>query len=222
MSTLTTRLGLTKPATTEQYDVTIVNGNSDKIDAAVGVTPATSTTRPSTQLFDGRAVHESDTDELVIRRGAVWSALGTVAATASRIARRGATGTLKVATAAADDDATTLKQVTDAIAAAVLGVTTLFRIQGTNTAKGKVMTEVASAVFQNSNFVNVAIDYTAAAFATPPVVFATCDDAASQGTITLHTIARTTTGCTIVARTTAGNAIPPANPVPVVWAAIGR
>lgn len=120
MATTTSRLGLTKPATTEDYAVGVFNTNADLVDAAVGVTPATSTTRPSTQLFDGRAVHESDTGELVIRRGTVWSVLGTIAATSDRIARRTTGGRLKVGTATEADDAVTKAQL-DAVSGGGVG-----------------------------------------------------------------------------------------------------
>ena len=36
MATTTTNLGLTKPATSDNVDITVINGNMDKIDAAVG------------------------------------------------------------------------------------------------------------------------------------------------------------------------------------------
>lgn len=124
MSTSTTRLGLTKPATTESYDVAIVNTNNDKIDVAAGATPCTSTTRPSVP-FAGQVIHESDTSEALVRNAAnsAWLTVGTTAATASTIARRGSGGTLKVATATATDDAATKGQMDTAISTAIAATT---------------------------------------------------------------------------------------------------
>ena len=47
MPTFTSRLGLQMDADTENYDVDVVNGNSLKIDANIGVVMCTSATRPS-------------------------------------------------------------------------------------------------------------------------------------------------------------------------------
>lgn len=118
MSTNTTRLTLVKPDPQENYSVDVVNANSDKLDTTIGAAPATSTTLPSSLLFDGRLAHEDDTDELAIRRGTVWRYLGTAAATANRLARRGAGGRLKVGTATAADEAVTKAQL-DAVAGSI-------------------------------------------------------------------------------------------------------
>lgn len=72
MATFTTRLGLTKPATTENYDVGVWNGNSDLVDAATAnVTVCTSATRPSTP-DEGDLIYETDSTNLLIRQGAAW------------------------------------------------------------------------------------------------------------------------------------------------------
>lgn len=65
MSTNTTRLALVKATGPENYSVTIVNGNLDKVDAAIGASPCTSGARPATSLFDGRLAYESDTDAVI-------------------------------------------------------------------------------------------------------------------------------------------------------------
>lgn len=77
MSTLTTRLGLTKPdpnpTTGDFVDVAVLNTDFDKIDAAVSATVATSATRPATP-FDGQLVRETDTRRVIVRNAtqSVW------------------------------------------------------------------------------------------------------------------------------------------------------
>lgn len=60
MATTTTRLGLTKPATTDLVDISVLNTNFDKTDAAAGSTVCTSGTRPSTP-YSGQVIYETDT-----------------------------------------------------------------------------------------------------------------------------------------------------------------
>jgi hypothetical protein len=74
MSTSTTRLALQKDLGPENYSVTVVNANLDKIDAAIGATKCTSATRPGSSLFDGRLIYETDTDALVVYNitGPAW------------------------------------------------------------------------------------------------------------------------------------------------------
>lgn len=73
MATTTTRLGLYKPAGTEQSNVvTDINNNYDKIDTAVGATICTSGTRPATSLFTGRVIHETDTRRNYVYDGTNW------------------------------------------------------------------------------------------------------------------------------------------------------
>ena len=57
---LTTRLGLTKDSTGEQYDVGRVNANTQKIDDNIGAIICTSSTRPSTP-YAGMHIFETDT-----------------------------------------------------------------------------------------------------------------------------------------------------------------
>jgi hypothetical protein len=74
MPTSTPRLGLTKPLTTEAYDVAVPNTNMDLLDAApANVIICTSTTRPSTP-DDGDIIYETDTTNVLIRQGGVWRA----------------------------------------------------------------------------------------------------------------------------------------------------
>lgn len=86
--TTTTRLGLTKDSGDENYSVTRVNANTDKLDDAIGCTPCTSGARPSSGLFDGRIAYETDTDAAIVYRTAItnWRYLGTPAV-ASQAAR---------------------------------------------------------------------------------------------------------------------------------------
>lgn len=77
MATSTSRLGLTKPVTSENYDVAIVNGNSDKVDAAAGFAPVTSATRPAAP-FNGQAIRETDTGKTYVHNGSVPASAGWV------------------------------------------------------------------------------------------------------------------------------------------------
>lgn len=80
--TTTTRLGLVKPtpATAEPVDVADhLNGNWDKIDAAIGATVCTSGTRPGTP-YDGQIIRETDTRRVYVRNNtqSMWEqVLGT-------------------------------------------------------------------------------------------------------------------------------------------------
>ena len=60
MPDYTTRLGLAKPSDGENYDVDIVNANSDIVDTAIGGREVTSTTRPATPYL-GQVIFETDT-----------------------------------------------------------------------------------------------------------------------------------------------------------------
>lgn len=85
MAGSTTRLGLYKPGggstglitPDEVVDVDKLNGNSDKIDASIGLIKATSTTRPSSP-FDGQIVRESDTSRVIVwdQSASKWLPLG--------------------------------------------------------------------------------------------------------------------------------------------------
>lgn len=74
----TTRLALVKPdpnpATGDFVDITTLNANADKMDAAAGAFPCTAATRPiAPNLWDGRLIRETDT-----RRVLVWNATQAV------------------------------------------------------------------------------------------------------------------------------------------------
>lgn len=74
MPNFTPRLGLTKPLTSENYDVAVPNGNMDLLDAApANVTICTSTTRPSTP-DDGDVIYETDTGNSLLRHSGSWKA----------------------------------------------------------------------------------------------------------------------------------------------------
>lgn len=69
MSTLTTRLGLYKPAASGSELVNVVtdlNNNLDSLDAKVGVFACTSGTRPASP-YDGQMIRETDTGKVYIR-----------------------------------------------------------------------------------------------------------------------------------------------------------
>lgn len=78
MSTLTTRLGLTKPASAENVDVTLLDTNFDLVDAAVAATVGVSSARPAS-AFSGRMFYATDSNKLYVNEAvsasavAVWS-----------------------------------------------------------------------------------------------------------------------------------------------------
>jgi hypothetical protein len=80
MGTNTSNLNLYKPDGTEFIlRVTDLNDNWDKVDASLGVTFCTSSTRPSTGLTNGRYIYETDTSALLVYRLSVtaWVYLTT-------------------------------------------------------------------------------------------------------------------------------------------------
>lgn len=88
MATTTTRLGLSKPASTDLVDIAVLNGNFDKTDAAAGAFVCTSTTRPSTP-YSGQIIYETDTSRSLIWNSAMstWLTLvpgSTVCTSSSR------------------------------------------------------------------------------------------------------------------------------------------
>jgi hypothetical protein len=74
MGTLTTKLGLFKPADTDNVsNETDLNDNYDVIDAAMGELPCTSTTRPTgSLLWAGRQIYETDTLRSYVYTGSAW------------------------------------------------------------------------------------------------------------------------------------------------------
>jgi hypothetical protein len=86
MSSSTARILLVKETTLENYNVTTVNNDSDKIDAAVGFEECTNSTRPSAP-YNGKGIRESDTGSVLLSNGSspasgswigVWASSGPV------------------------------------------------------------------------------------------------------------------------------------------------
>jgi hypothetical protein len=75
MATNTTKLGLIKPDFVDVVDISDLNDNADDIDAAVGFTICTSTTRPSTP-WAGQPIFETDTLTPFIWSGTAWVVAG--------------------------------------------------------------------------------------------------------------------------------------------------
>lgn len=76
MSTLTSRFGLYKPATSENYNViTDQNNNWDALDAALGLVPVTSGTRPASTV-NGLMIRETDTDRAYYHLGTTPASAG--------------------------------------------------------------------------------------------------------------------------------------------------
>jgi hypothetical protein len=75
MATSTTKLGLTKPDFVDVVDISDLNTNADKLDAAVGSTIVTSATRPAVP-FAGQVIFETDTEDSLVWDGAAWKPAG--------------------------------------------------------------------------------------------------------------------------------------------------
>lgn len=76
MSTLTTRLNLTKPASSENVSIALLDTNFDLIDAAVAATVGASSARPAS-AFNGRMFYATDTDKLYINEAASASTVAS-------------------------------------------------------------------------------------------------------------------------------------------------
>ena len=61
MSTISSRLGLILPTAADQANITDINTNMLKLDTIAGLITCTSTTRPSTNLYVGMQIYETDT-----------------------------------------------------------------------------------------------------------------------------------------------------------------
>jgi hypothetical protein len=78
MATFTTRLGATKPASSENVNITTLNDNADLFDAAVGSSVGASSARPAS-AFSGRLWYSTDSNSLSVNEAAsastaaVWS-----------------------------------------------------------------------------------------------------------------------------------------------------
>lgn len=73
MATTTSRLALTKPASSDPVDISVLNTNADKIDAAMGAFACTSGTRPSSP-YGGQFIFETDTSKTYVYNsaGTAW------------------------------------------------------------------------------------------------------------------------------------------------------
>lgn len=81
MATTTSRLALTKPASSDPVDISVLNTNADKIDSAIGATTCTSGTRPSSP-YNGQFIFETDTSKTYVYNGAWVSVIPTSVAQA--------------------------------------------------------------------------------------------------------------------------------------------
>jgi len=75
MATTTTKLSLIKPDLADVVDVGNLNDNADSIDAAVGFTICTSSTRPATP-WTGQPIYETDTLASYMYDGSTWQSVG--------------------------------------------------------------------------------------------------------------------------------------------------
>lgn len=75
MATSTSKLGLTKPALTDNVDVTVLNTNFDEIDTAAGFSIVTSATRPASP-WAGQVIFETDTGSSFVWDGSEWQTAG--------------------------------------------------------------------------------------------------------------------------------------------------
>lgn len=64
------------PLGTEQWDIAHQNYNWNRVDGLLGAQNFTSTTRPSTNLFAGRLIWETDTLKLMRYNGTGWDQVG--------------------------------------------------------------------------------------------------------------------------------------------------
>lgn len=85
--TFTTKLALRQYDPALFYDVSKLSGDMLKIDNAFGTVVCTSTTRPSTGLFDGLTLWETDTKRLVVRVSGAWVPIPQIVIVADATAR---------------------------------------------------------------------------------------------------------------------------------------
>lgn len=102
MATFTTRLNATKPASSENVNVTThLNNNLDLIDAAVGATVAACAARPAS-AFQGRLFYATDTDKLYVNEAASASVAASwsepIAQALAAIANLSISGSASIAT----------------------------------------------------------------------------------------------------------------------------
>lgn len=82
----TAKLGLYKPAGTENVNIDQLNSNFDLIDLSAGVLACTSATRPA-GAFPGQVIFESDTGNLMWQNNAKWQPLSDTPNAANAAAR---------------------------------------------------------------------------------------------------------------------------------------
>ena len=70
--TFTTKLGLRQYDPLLNYDVNKLSADMLKIDNAFGTVICTSSTRPSTGLFNGHTIYETDTGRTLVRNAGAW------------------------------------------------------------------------------------------------------------------------------------------------------
>lgn len=92
--TFTTKLGLRQYDPLLNYDVNKISADMLKIDNAMGTVICTSTTRPSTGLFDGLTIYETDTKLTYYRVSGSWvtNTIPPMQAVANAAARDALTG----------------------------------------------------------------------------------------------------------------------------------
>jgi len=76
VSTSTTRLGATKPASSEDITISILNSNFDLFDAAAGATIGLSASRPAS-AFSGRLWYSSDSTKLYVNSASSASSVAS-------------------------------------------------------------------------------------------------------------------------------------------------
>lgn len=81
MGVSTSRLQLFKPDEDEFVDVaTQIDDNLDKIDLNMGAQNVTSSTHPSTGIYTGKLIYETDTGDVLIWNGVAWVVLSHIGA----------------------------------------------------------------------------------------------------------------------------------------------
>lgn len=88
MLTPTPNFGLNRWEDTDEWDVNEVNDNADKIDLLSPPTVCTAGTRPVTNLFIGRMIWQTDTEEFYRHNGTDWIRVHTSAPVVANAAAR--------------------------------------------------------------------------------------------------------------------------------------
>ena len=88
MPTTTTRLGLTKPSSSDNVSIDQLNANADKLDAAVGTFVCTSATRPASP-WNGLTIYETDTQKTYVYNASSWTLVNDYSALVTAASRLG-------------------------------------------------------------------------------------------------------------------------------------